>query len=65
MDTIYLGKPNTSIVKNQQRARDLLNNLNLTMEKFWNDLYVPRRQFEYIGGNTLFKENSNFINFVK
>ena len=45
----------TSIVRKQQRVRDLLN------LKVLNYGMTYRRQFEFIGGNTLFKENSNFI----
>ena len=56
MDTT-LGKPifYTSIVKKQQWVRDLWN---LKVENYG---MTYRRQFEYTGGNTLFKENSNFI----
>ena len=39
----------------QQRARDLSN---LKVENYG---MTYRRQFEFIAGNTLFKENSNFI----
>ena len=41
--------------KKQQQARDLLN---LKVENYG---MTYRHQFEYIGGNKLFKENSNFI----
>ena len=41
--------------KKQQRARDLLN---LKVENYG---MTYHRQFEYIGGKTLFKENLNFI----
>ena len=56
MDTT-LSKPifYMSIVEKPHRARDLLN------LKVVNYGMTYRRQFEFIGGNTLFKENSNFI----